>query len=112
MTLISVDGRPLGTEQASPQLLGWIVMRQNGTALEPLTNEKGLLAIFNAPQVAIDTAKEIADRELRPSAEQKVVTPMMKSHRYVVVQCAVVGVIQAEIKNPSQLLAPEGKGVN
>lgn len=110
--ILGPNGTPLSGQPQHTALLGYIVLRNEGKALVPMTNDAGHMAIFQGPQPAIDVAKQMADAELRPRADQKVLAPQMKSRQYLVIQCAIVGQIQAEIKNPEQLLAPADKGVN
>lgn len=110
--ILRPDGSAVSAKQQETQLLGYVVMRNEGHAMVPMSNDKGHLAIFQAPQPAVDVANQMAQAELRPSAEQKIVTPQMKSRQYLVIQCLIVGAVQAQIKNPEQLLAPKGEGVN
>lgn len=110
--ILRPDGTQASAKQQETQILGYIVMRNEGRAMVPMSNEAGHLAIFHAPQPAVDVANQMAQAELRPSADQKVLTPQMKSRQYLVVQCLIVGAVQAAIKNPEQLLAPKGEGVN
>jgi hypothetical protein len=118
MSLVDANGRPLGKtlENAQrraaqqPQFMGCAVFKVDAkNVLIPAVTPKGDFAIFPNPQVAVDAANQFAQQELRPNAEQKVVTPLMKSSRYVVATMYVVAEIQAQIKDPAQLLAPEGK---
>lgn len=77
-----------------------------------MCDDKGALAIFASAQIAVDAAKSVAEGELRPNGDQKIIAPQMKSHQYLVAAVAVVAQMQAEIKNPDQLLAGKDAKVN
>lgn len=112
MPLIDANGRPLGLvpQAQQPQPIGFAVFRKiPGGLLAPLVTPKGDFAIIPTLEGCKDIAVQLANHELIPNKDQKVVTPMLKSSEYILVQLLAVGLVQAQVKNPDQLLAPEGK---
>lgn len=112
MPLTDAQGRPIGksAQQVAPQLMGLAVFRKApGNVLTPIETKNGMFAIFPNIEMATGVAQQMAQAELLPDKDKKVVTPMLTSSEYVLVQMFAIGVVQAQIKSPDQLLAPEGK---
>ena len=118
MSLTDANGRPIGktleaatkaAQAQQPQVMGFAVFKKIPGGLLPLITPKGDFAILMSAQHATQMAQQMAQAELTPNKDQKVVAPQMKSSEYYVVALQAVGLIQAKIKNPEQLLAPGGK---
>ncbi len=114
MPLTDANGRPIGkslkqAQAAQPQTMGFAVFKKIPGGVLPLITPKGDFAILLNAQHATQMAQQMAQAELMPNKDQKVVTPLMKSSEYIVVALQAIGMVQATIKNPDQLLAPGGK---
>jgi hypothetical protein len=113
MAILRPDGKPVNSPIANgPVTMGFIILRQELNTMIPMNNDKGNLAIFPTAQAALDIAGRVADAELRPKGDQKIVTPQQKSHVYFVAALQAVGQIQGNLKDPSQLNAPAGTPKN
>jgi tRNA1(Val) A37 N6-methylase TrmN6 len=115
MPLTDANGQPIGkslqqAQAAQPQTMGFAVFKKIPGGLMPLITPKGDFAILMSAQHATQIAQQMAQAELMPNKDQKVVTPLMKSSEYFVVALQAIGMVQAKVKNPDQLLAPaQGK---
>lgn len=114
MTLLGPDGRPAGApppQQQAAQLVGFcIVKKLPGNLIDVVRDAKGIMMMFLDVNVAKQHATNLANQELLPNKDQKVVTPQMKSSEYIVIGMLALAMVQASIKNPEQLLAPaQGK---
>lgn len=114
MSLVGPDGKPLNAkhaQQGHAQLVGFCVLKKlAGGVLDPMKDDKGKFAVFLDGNVAKQWAAQLANQELIPNADQKVVTPQMVSSEYIVIGMLAFAVVQGKIKNPDQLLAPaQGK---
>lgn len=112
MAILGPDGLPRqnGVQPVNqPTTMGFIILRQEPGKLVPMFDDKGAMAVFASQQAATQTASALADQELRPRADQKVVTPAQKSSMYLVAAVQIIGQIQAKLRDPAQILAPQGK---
>lgn len=119
MSILGPDGRPAhNVKKLDPDLpygqggtkAGHIVCRRDAKGwLAPMGDANGNLMLIWDPQGALKAAQQAADQELRPTADQKVVKPLQESAVYMILQCNVLGEVQAKLKDPQQLLAPGGK---
>lgn len=118
MPLVDANGKPLGkaleqAQQAMPQSLGFAILKRVGHALVPMQTPNGDFAIIPNRDLAVQVAGQQADLELRPQpakdGTRALVAPQQKSSEYFVVNLQLIGKIQAQVKNPEQLLAPGGK---
>ena len=114
MPLTDANGRPIGNSLKQPQpqpvqCMGFAVFKKTLKGMLPFVTDKGDFAIMMNAEQAVHVANQLAQAELTPNKDQKVVTPQMKSSEYYIVALQVIGMAQATIKNPEQLLAPKGK---
>lgn len=120
MGILGPDGQParkMGVEPDPNKPMGlggnragWIIVRVDAKGrIAAVGDRDGNMAITDDFEAAKALAAKMANEELLPNKDQKVVTPLQQSAIYMVMRMLVDAQIQAKLKDPQQILAPQGK---